>query len=42
VGPFFEALKEKAPEARLVLEYAKLPPEGMAKHVESVRKEYGI
>ena len=41
-APFFEALKEKAPEARLVLEYAKLPPEGMAKHVEKVRKEYEI
>ncbi len=40
--PFFEALKETVPEARLVLEYAQLPPEGMAKHVAQVKEEYGI
>ena len=38
----FEALKETAPEARLVLEYAQLPPEGMAIHVARVKEEYGL
>lgn len=40
--PFFEALMETNPDVRLVLEYAKLPCEGMDAHVAGLCKRFGI
>ncbi len=40
--PFFEAVMETNPDLRLVLEYAKLPCEGMDAHVAGLCKRFGI
>lgn len=40
--PFFEAVLATNPDARIVLEYAKLPCEGMAAHVAGLCKRFGI